>query len=132
MRACVWFSFFGLPGSHYTKSLPYKSQSPTLYRVIEYDKEEIYNEIDRILAERGTQKFGIGQSLYYQLPLFCDPSSVIPEWCWTMLEDYHLSTTFNIPVARDLDSADAWKLDCFNMIENEINKCNIHQREKNG
>jgi len=132
LRACVWFSLMGLSDSHYTKSLPYKSQSPTLYKVIEYDEEEIYDEINRILAEPGTQKFGIGQSLFYHLPLFCDPSFVIPEWCWTMLEEYHLCTTFNIPIARDLDSANAWKLDCFNVIENEINNCTIHQREKNG
>ena len=132
MRVCVWYSFFGLPDSPYNKIPPlYESQSPTLYRRIEYDEEEIYNEIERILAEPGTQKFGIGQSLYYQLPLFCNPSFVIPEWCWTMLEDYHLCTTFHIPMAKDLDSADVWKMDCFNVIENEMNNCITHKR-KNG
>ena len=132
MRACVWYSFFGLPDSPYTKSLPYTSQSPTLRRRIEYDEAEIHNEIERLLSEAEQQKYGIGQSLYYQLPLFCDPASIIPEWCWTMLEEYQICTNYNIPIATDLDSADAYRLDCFRVIENEINNCNIHQREKNG
>ncbi len=131
MRVAVWFSFYGL--SSFNKTLPYSAQSPTLVKRIEYKGEnDLLEEVERILAEPGTKKYGAGQSLFYQLPLFCDPNSVIPEWCWSMLEDYNSCKKFNIPLANNLDEASAWMLDCFNTIETEINNCSKHQRQKNG
>lgn len=105
-------------------TLPYTTQSPTLYREVEYNEEEIRNEIHRILDETDE----VGQSLYHLLPLFCNPTWVIPEWCWQMIEDYHYCTNYNLPIARDLDSASAWVLDCFGVIGLELNK----MKEKDG
>ena len=114
-------------------ALPYVGQSPTLYKRIEYNTEQdIKDEIERILAEPGTQKFGVGQSLHYQLPLFCNPEDVIPEWCWEMLDDYQTCKRFNLPPGENLDDVSAWRMDCFNMIENEIQKIMEHEKKKNG
>jgi hypothetical protein len=67
-----------------------------------------------------------------QLPFFCDPVQIISTWCWDMITDYFTVTKFHIPLARDLDSLNPWLLDCFSIIENEINNIQIHEREKHG
>ena len=127
----MWFSSLGLP--HASFNLPYKSQSPTLYKFVEYKTEnDIFDEVNRILDEKGTKKYGIGQSLYYQMPLFCDPFFVIPEWCWDMLEDYNACKKFNVPLANNLEEVSVWMLDCFHTIEAEINNCTKYQRDKDG
>ena len=49
-----------------------------------------------------------------------------------MLTDYFTVTKFNVPLARDLDSLDPWRLDCFSIIVSEIQKITAHERGKNG
>ena len=121
----------GLPNASF--NLPYKSQSPTLYKPIEYKTDkDILDEINRILDEKGTQKYGVGQSLYYQMPLFCDPFFIIPEWCWAMIDDYQTVKNFNIPLANNLDDVNMWTLDCFKVIQDEITKLDIHRIKKDG
>ena len=101
--------------------------------MVEYkNKGDLFDEIDRILSEETTQKFGVGQSLYYQLPFFCEPSIVIPDWCWNMIEDYYLIKNYNIPLSRDLASADVWIIDSFLIIENELNNIKKHKANSDG
>ncbi|QDP50195.1 MAG: hypothetical protein Tp1102DCM295711_38 [Prokaryotic dsDNA virus sp.] len=131
MRTAVWFSQYGLPDVEYF--LPYKARSPVLLRVLTYqNKGDLFDEIDRLLKDKGTHKFGVGQSLFYQLPLFCNPSVLIPNWCWEMINDYQSVKKFHIPIAKSLDSANAWQLDCFNIIDQEITRIKNHERIKNG
>ena len=89
-------------------------------------------EIDRILDEKATRKFGVGQSLFYQLPFFAEPHEIIPDWCWTMIEDYFLAKNYNIPLAKDLESVNAWISDCFMIIDQEINNIKNHKAKLNG
>jgi len=113
--------------------LPYTAQSPTLKRAVEYKKKgDIFDEIDRILSEKATQKFGVGQSLYYQIPFFCEPLDIIPKWCWDMIEDFYLVRNYNVPLASKLDEIDAWTSDNFLIIENELNSIKKHREKLNG
>ena len=124
MRTALWFSAFGFPKSGLL--LPYTAQSPTLFKRIEFKtRKDVYDEIYRVLYEPATQKFGIGQSLYYQLPLFCNPDEYIFEWCYEMIQDYHLVNHYNIPMSDSLENVDAFRLDCFTVIEDEANKIRI-------
>lgn len=112
--------------------LPYTAQSPTLLERLDYTTfDDLHYEISRILAEPQTVKFGIGQSLFYQVPLFADPNLLIPEWCWDMIEDYNLVKKFNVSLGN-LDDISAWRTDCFNVIENEIENCHNHKVKKDG
>lgn len=121
MRTALWFSAFGFPKSGLL--LPYTAQSPTLFKRIEFKtRKDVYDEIYRVLYEPATQKYGIGQSLYYQLPLFCNPDEYISEWCYEMIQDYHLVNHYNIPMSESLDLVDVFRLDCFMVIEDEANK----------
>lgn len=130
MRTALWFSSFGIPRTGLL--LPYTAQSPTLFKRIEFKNEkDIEDEIERILSTPNIEKHGIGQSLYFQLPFFCNPKEQIPEWCWQMIDDYYVTTEYNIPLAKTLDKANAWVLDCFNVIKDEANKINTY-RSKDG
>ena len=101
MRLATWISFFQIQS--YKREFPYIAQSPTLVERIEYKGEDdLLEEVDRILAETGTKKFGVGQS------------------------------KFHIPLSNSLDNCSCWLLDCFNIIESEINKCSQHKKEKDG
>ena len=131
MRTALWFSSFGIPRTGLL--LPYTAQSPTLFKKIEYKTiEDIDDEIQRILSEKNIHKFGVGKSLYFQLPFFCNPSDVIPDWCYQMIEDYHLVKTYNIPLATDLDNLSAWRSDCFLTIESELNHIKEYKSKENG
>ena len=131
MRTALWFSALGLPNNGL--SLPYTTQSPTLKKTVNYkDEGDLLDEIDRILSEEVTQKFGVGQSLYYQIPFFCEPTVIIPDWCWQMIEDYHLVKSYNIPLAKDLNSSSVWVTDSFLIIEDELNNIKKHKGNLNG
>jgi len=95
-------------------------------------QSDIQEEIERLIDESDNKNYKIGQSLYVQLPLFCNPSDVIPDWCWEMIQDYYTTTEYNIPLANSLDDVNSWMLDCFNIIKEEISNINIYRNKKNG
>jgi len=49
-----------------------------------------------------------------------------------MINDYNISKKFNVPLGTDLDSLNAFKTDCFVLIDNEMNKVKNYQGRKNG
>ena len=73
----------------------------------------------------------MGQEMYYLVPLFASSDWLIDDWMWNMIDDYNLSKQFNLPLALTLDEAPAEKLECFSIIDNEINLIKIHE-SKNG
>ena len=131
MRTALWFSSFGIPRTGLL--LPYTAQSPSFFKRIEYKtRKDVYDEIYRLLSEPNILKHGIGQSLYYQLPFFCNPIEYLSDWCFDMIQDYHLVNNYNIPLSDSLNNVDAWKLDCFNVIESELNNIKSYRAKQNG
>ena len=113
--------------------LPYESQSPVLRKRLKYESEQdVLDEVCRIIDESNERGYEIGQSLYHQIPFFADPKSIISEWCWTMISDFYSIRKYNIPLSDSLDNVDSWTLDCFNVIESEINNISEFQRKNNG
>ena len=131
MRCAVWFSTYGLSNNHL--ELPYESQSPVSGKRVKFEtQEDIMDEIQIIIKESTEKGYDIGQSLYFQMPFFCNPSFIISDWCWQMITDYFSIKNFNIPLANNLDSVDAWTLDCFNIIDDELRKIKNFEVNKNG
>jgi len=126
LRCAVWFSQLGLPNNSF--DFPYNARSPVSGKkaLFENDKD-VLNEIENVLGQKGIEKYGIGQTLYYELPFFTNPIYHIKQWCWDMLEDYKLATKFNVPISRDLDSISTFRADCFMVIEQEIQNINNHK-----
>tara|TARA_A100001515_G_scaffold130649_4_gene118034 strand:- start:845 stop:1243 length:399 start_codon:yes stop_codon:yes gene_type:complete len=131
LRTALWFSAFGIPRTGLL--LPYTAQSPSLFKRIKFENEkDIYDEIYRILSEENIQEFGIGKSLYFQLPFFCDPSIIISDWCWQMIEDYHVVKNYNIPLCNNINDLDVFTSDCFTQIETELEEIKKYKASQNG
>ena len=87
---------------------------------IEYDDQELWAELERLESEN--KKFSSGQNLYHVIPLFADCTIFIDNWMWDMIAEYNYVTRFNISLG-ELDNVSAHRLDCFTIIEKEINNC---------
>ncbi len=112
-------------------NLPYIAQSPLNGKKKEFKTEkDIYNEIKLIVKQPSTNKYGLGQTLYYNLPFFCNYNFLVKSWHIDMINDYYLVKEFNVPIGSNLDSLNAWKTDCFILIKNELTKVENYQRKQ--
>ena len=83
--------------------------------------DDIYNEVDRLIAEAQENGYPIGQSLYVQGPLFADVRIFERKWHIDMINDYWAVKTLNIPIASSLDTISADTLDSMMIIDQELN-----------
>lgn len=131
MRCAVWYSNYGFPQTNF--EFPYKAQSPTLYKKTLYKTDEdVMNEVYRIIEESKSKGFDIGQSLYYQMPFFCDPKSIISQWCLDIITDYFTVKKYHVPIASSIDTVNPFMIDCFSIIDDELIKINKYESKKNG
>ena len=118
---------------HITLEFPYKRQSPVSKKVETYENiEQVWEEITELVEGWTDSKFSLGRNLYFHLPLFMNPKWIIDNEDGTLLREYQWIKEFNIPLAQDLDSADASKIEIFDVIRNEINAIKLYMSEKNG
>lgn len=131
MRVAVWFSNYGLPNNKF--ELPYIAQSPVLLKKIEYETDQdVLQEINRVIEESNIRGYDIGKSLYFQMPFFCNPIEYISQWCWDAITDYFIVKKFNTPLATSIDNVNIWLVDCFSVIEQELNNISVYEKVKNG
>jgi hypothetical protein len=99
------------------------AQSPITGKRKEFKtKQDILDEIIKLIKQSETEKYGLGQTLYYNLPFFSNPNALLRDWQIEMINDYYLCKNFNVPLGMDLDELSAFRTDCFILIENEFNK----------
>ena len=127
----MWFSQLGFP--HITLEFPYKRQSPLTKRVKTYKNiEQVWEEIILLVDQWKDSNFSLGRNLYFHLPLFMNPKWIINDEDNILLKEYNWVKEFNIPLAKDLDSADANKIEIFDIIRSEINELKLYMSEQNG
>jgi len=100
-------------------TFPYECQSPTLNKVITYDEDELWAEIERILEESEKNRFTPGQNLYYNLVLCADSSYFFDQETNMLIEEYTAMKRFNIPLAQSIDSTDYERLVIHSAIDEE-------------
>tara|TARA_R100000808_G_scaffold7129_1_gene21025 strand:+ start:5736 stop:6155 length:420 start_codon:yes stop_codon:yes gene_type:complete len=108
----------------------YTAQSPSLFRAVEYDEEERWNEVERLAQEADGTKFSVGQQLYYQIHFFANPRFLWDREYDQLIEEYYMMESMNIPIARSLDEAPAQKLRDFSLIKQEALSLQKHYMEK--
>ena len=128
MSYYVWHWAFDR-SSHNQFTLPYAAQSP-ITKINKYysSEDDIWNEIEQI--EKSNNKYSIGQQLFYLLPIFANPNYIINNEHIQLLNEYHYITEYNIPLAQNLDEANAYKLSMFNIIKNEMSLALNHKANK--
>jgi len=118
---------------HITLEFPYKRQSPVSKKVKTYENiEQVWEEIELLVEKWKDSKFSLGRNLYFHLPLFMNPQWIINDEDNILLKEYNWVKEFNIPLAKDLDSADANKIEIFDIIRSEINELKLYMSEQNG
>ena len=106
---------------------PYSAQSPIDGKRKRYESvEDVLNEVD--LLEEQNKKYPTGQYLYLLVPLFADVNHLIDDWMWEMIQEYNYVNRFNVSLGN-LDDVSAHRLDCFTIIENELNNIAKYERE---
>ena len=115
----MWFSIKG----HNANDMifPYKAVSPTLGKYIWYDELELWNEIDRIIAEDVEKKFTLGQQCYFNLIHCANPAYFFTNEVVMNIEEYMAYKRFKLPLARSLDEAEYNKIVIFSSIDDEFN-----------
>ena len=109
---------------------PYRAKSPTLKKSVLYTEEEVWNEIDRVLAEDQLGKFTTGQQLYYNMLLCADSTFFYDLEIITLLDEYLLHKRFNISLYESLDNALCERMSLFTAIDEEY--LAIQRVEKDG
>ena len=94
-----------------------------------FASSDIWEEIGTV---EDSDKYSIGQQLYYLLPLFANPNYVISDAHFNTINEYFYVTDYNIPLGKTLDDTDAHKLSQFNIIKNEMAIATQHKADKNG
>jgi hypothetical protein len=117
----MWMAFHNVTTR--VLAFPYKTNSPTLKKVITYDEAELWNEVDRIMAEDTEHKYTVGTNLYYNLLLCSDVNYWLDLDTNFYLEEYMAMKRFNIPLALSMDDVDYERLVVFSAIDEEYNAC---------
>ncbi len=133
MSFFVWASYYKLEPIERFEKFPYKAQSPLSVKLKEFKNEaNIWEEVEAISELAKTSKTRtIGQLLYDLVPLFASPNFFNSNWMFDIMNEYHWIKNWNISPGN-LDDVSAFRLDCWTIIDNEMNKIEEEERKKNG
>ena len=133
MSFFVWASYYKLEPIERFEKFPYKAQSPLTVKLKEFKNEaNIWEEVEVISELAKTSKTRtIGQLLYDLVPLFASPNFFNSNWMFDIMNEYHWIKNWNISPGN-LDDVSAFRLDCWTIIDNEMNKIEEQERKKNG
>ena len=132
MSLAVWCLQFGTPEPRdIYRSLPYTvAKLPVTYKhdpVRVETVEDIWDIIDEICEP--SKDFTDGQVLFHTVPFFADCNYIIEDWMMEMITEYNYVTRFNISMG-ELDSISTHRLDCFSIIDKEMNACMQEKAKK--
>ena len=133
MSFFVWASYYKLEPIERFEKFPYKAQSPLTVKQKEFKNEaNIWEEVEAISELAKTSKTRtIGHLLYDLVPLFASPNFFTKDWMLDIMNEYHWIKNWNISPGN-LDDVSAFRLDCWSIIENELNQINKIESKKDG
>ena len=136
MSLAVWCLQFGTPEPRdIYRSLPYTvAKLPVTYKhdsVRVETIDDIWDIIDEIC--KPNERYTDGQILFHSVPFFADCNLLLEDRMIEMINEYNYITTFNVSLG-ELDNILADRLDCFSIIDREINACmqEKSKKESNG
>ncbi len=133
MSLFVWLTYYKAEPIDRFEQFPYTVQSPLSYEQKEFlDGADIWEEVEAIAELAETSKTRtIGHLLYDLVPLFASPTFFVEDWMLDAMSEYHWIKNWNISPGN-LDDISAFRLDCWTIIENELNQINKNESMKNG
>ena len=133
MSFFVWATYYKLEQIERFERFPYTAQSPLNGNYREFKNEaNIWEEVEAIAELATTSKTRtVGQLLYDLVPLFASPNFFTKDWMLDIMNEYHWIKNWNISPGN-LDDVSAFRLDCWSIIENELNQINKIESKKDG
>ena len=133
MSFFVWATYYKLEQIERFERFPYTAQSPLNGNYREFKNEaNIWEEVEAIAELATTSKTRtMGHLLYDLVPLFASPHFLIEDWMLDIMNEYHWIKNWNVSPGN-LDDISAFRLDCWSIIENELNQINKNESVKNG
>ena len=108
---------------------PYKVTSPVTNRMATFnDEKDVWDEIIKI-CEVPTPRT-VGQELYFLIPLFANPSILVTDETFDLINEYMYINNFNIPMANSIDECDAERLRLMTIVHNEYSACKQYKVKK--
>jgi|TARA_R100001163_G_C4988530_1_gene141989 hypothetical protein len=132
LSLAVWCLQFGTPEPRdIYRSLPYTvAKLPVTYKhdpVRVETIDDIWDIIDEIC--KPNERYTDGQILFHSVPFFADCNLLLEDWMIEMINEYNYITRFNVSLG-ELDNISTNRLDCFTIIDNEINACTQEKAKK--
>ena len=132
MSLAVWCWQLGFPEPRdIYRSLPYTvAKLPVTYKhdpVRVQTVGDIWGIIDGICEP--SKDFTDGQIMYHSVPFFADCNQIVEPWMMEMINEYNYTTRFNVSLG-ELDNISTHRLDCFSIIDREINACMQEKAKK--
>nr|BAR35012.1 hypothetical protein [uncultured Mediterranean phage uvMED] len=90
-------------------------------KLVLYDEDALWTEIERILEEDQERQFTPGQQCYHNLVHCANPAYFLTGSTTIALEEFMTMKRFNIPPAKDIDSANYNRLVIYSAIDEEYN-----------
>ena len=116
-----------------TLKFPYRRQSPVSKKIKTYSNlDDVWDDINDLVNKWQDSPFTLGRNLYFHLPLFINRKLMLDDHDYDHMKEYVWTKEFNIPLAPDLNSADAHRLEIFDMIRQELNEITKYMSEKHG
>jgi hypothetical protein len=113
------------------RSLPYTvAKLPVTYKhdpVRVETIDDIWDIIDEIC--KPNERYTDGQILFHSVPFFADCNLLLEDLMIEMINEYNYITRFNVSLG-ELDNISTNRLDCFTIIDNEINACTQEKAKK--
>ena len=129
----MWATYYKLEPIGRFLEFPYEAQSPISAKFREFKNEaDIWKEVEAIAELAYTSKTRtMGHLLYDLVPLFASPPYLIEDWMVDIMNEYHWIKNWNISPGN-LDDVSSFRLDCWTIIENELNQIQMNERNKDG
>jgi len=124
----TWCGLKGYPENGFPIDEPYVAQSPTKIKMITYDREEIWREVERIAKTKDNTRFSVGCNLYHNIGLFVNPLFFHDPEVLNYLQDYNLAKEYSTPLGVTVDQVPALKYEAVRIIQEEITAIQRHKK----
>ena len=117
----MWWSFHSSALFISPYSLPYTEANPLTYKRETFETiDDVWKVVNDISEENKKSTRSLGQDLFHLVPLFTDPSYIVEDWHYHIINEFNILKNLNVSLGV-LDNIDAKRLEYLTIGNNEYN-----------
>ena len=95
--------------------------------------DDVWDEVFRRVSDvEGDTKFTLGQNLWVELSHYCSPNIFMDNETMSLVQEVVYCMSWDMPPFKNLDEADAVKLQLMTAIKEEIQQAQVYKAKKDG